>query len=55
MWEVLEAYESPAPDCPTQRKSLNTYNLPFQGTTALFGVCGHKTEKSWVPTPKHLF
>lgn len=29
MWEVLEASESPAPDCPNQRKSFNSYNPPF--------------------------
>lgn len=35
--QVVEAYESPAPDCPMQRKSFNAYNpfskvlLPYLG------------------------
>lgn len=35
MWNILKAYESPAPVCLTQRKSLNTYKTPLQGNTAI--------------------
>jgi len=47
MWEVLEAYESPAPDCPSQRKSSNTYNPPFQVLLWYFGfvVMGQKNPR----------
>lgn len=45
------AYKSPASDCPTLRKSFNTYNPSFKGTITILWVCGHRTEKSWILTP----
>lgn len=45
----------PSPDCPTQKKYFNTYSPPFQGTTAVFVVYGHGTEKSLILTLLSLF
>lgn len=52
---MLELNESPALTVLLRESFLTLYGPPFQGTTVVFEVYGHGTEKSWILTPLSLF